>query len=135
MWTYEVLPLRGDIANYFVPMWHVGSNKFQFALVIFIALLLDLVCWRFYWCGSPQMCPSIYSLGNRLLQDYPFVFFACLLDLLKLPRILFYEWCLTPIFFNMFFRCEGDLEYIFKLPTENNSKYYLSLDNWYSFMR
>ena len=42
MCTFEVVSHSVDIVNNLASMWHVFSNKFQFAK-LFIALVLDLV--------------------------------------------------------------------------------------------
>ena len=64
MWTFEVLPLRFDIINYIVPMWHVSSNKFQF----YFWLSFGSCLCEFAWCGFSLICISIYYMRNHLFH-------------------------------------------------------------------
>jgi hypothetical protein len=48
MCIFEVLSHCVDIVNYLVSMWHVFSNKFQFAK-LFISLIFDLVYEILSW--------------------------------------------------------------------------------------
>ena len=58
------LPLRFDIANYLIPMWHVCSNKFQFSFVVTLWFLFVWLClvWFFSYMHS------IYFVRNHLFH-------------------------------------------------------------------
>ena len=57
------LPLRFDVINYLIPMWHVCSNKFQFPF----GYLLALVCVSLLGVVS-LICISIYLVRNHLFH-------------------------------------------------------------------
>jgi hypothetical protein len=48
MSIFEVVSHSVDFINYLASMWHVCSNKFQFAK-LFYCLVLDLVCEILSW--------------------------------------------------------------------------------------
>ena len=58
------LPLRFDIISYLIPMWHVGSNKFQ---ISFLLSFGSCLC-EFAWCGFSLICISTYYLRNHLFH-------------------------------------------------------------------
>ena len=58
------LPLRIDIVNYLIPMWHVCSNKFHSSFLVIFWLLFVWVAW----CGFSLICISIYCLRNHLFH-------------------------------------------------------------------
>ena len=58
------LPLRFDIVNYLIPMWHVCSNKFQF----YFWLPFGSCLCEFPWYGFSLICIPIYYLRNHLFH-------------------------------------------------------------------
>ena len=68
MWTYEVLPLRVDIDNYILAMWHVLLKQDHRLLKAFIGHPFGLCLTKVFWCGFPQIHIYISYMGNRLLQ-------------------------------------------------------------------
>ena len=58
------LPLRFDIINYLIPMWHDGSNMFIFPFWLTFGSCL---C-EFAWCGLSLISISIYYVRNHLFH-------------------------------------------------------------------
>jgi hypothetical protein len=74
------------------------------------------------------------KVGKPFASSYHYHCFAWFFNYLSLSRISSLAWCLILIIFHMLLCCEDDLRFLCKKPPENNSKYHLSLDNWYFIM-
>ena len=121
-------PLRFDIVNYPIPMWHVCSNKFQFSLWLSFGFCL---C-EFAWCGFSLICISIYYLRNHLFHFILTMTLPVGLNSWNYQQTLLKYGVLFLISCHMFYLVRMTM-YI-STHRENISSYSLSLDNWYSHL-
>ena len=122
------LPLRFDTTNYLIPMWHVGSNKFQFPFWLSFGSCL---C-EFAWCGFSLIHFSMYYWRNHLFHFILTMALPVGLNSWNDQQTLLKYGVLSliscPIIYLV--RMTWDIS----THRENISLYSLSLDNWYSHL-
>ena len=117
------LPLRFDIINYLIPMWHVGSNKFLFPFCLSFGSCL---C-EFAWCGLPLIWFSIYYVRNHLFHIILTMALPVGLNSWNYQQTLSKYGVLFLIFCHMLVCCEVGLEHHSYIPPRNISIYSLSM--------
>jgi hypothetical protein len=131
---FEVVSYSVDIVNYLSSMWHVCSNKFQFAKLFYYSCFGSCL-WDTLLVGFSYNVEFYIKLGKPFASSYPNHCFAWLFNHLSLSRISSLAWYLILILVICFFVVKMILDLCVKYHREiNNSKYLLSLDNWYFIM-